>query len=54
MFSHIMIGSNDMARSKRFYDALFAAMGSGPGVPALALTTREADWNTPIMAAGSW
>ena len=32
MFSHIMIGSNDMARSKKFYDALFAAMGSGPGV----------------------
>jgi catechol 2,3-dioxygenase-like lactoylglutathione lyase family enzyme len=32
MFSHIMIGSNDMARSKKFYDALFAAMGAGPGV----------------------
>ena len=31
MFSHIMIGSNDMARSKKFYDALFAAMGAGPG-----------------------
>jgi hypothetical protein len=23
MFSHIMIGSNDIARSKKFYDALF-------------------------------
>jgi catechol 2,3-dioxygenase-like lactoylglutathione lyase family enzyme len=32
MFSHIMIGSNDVARSKRFYDALFAAMGAQPGV----------------------
>ena len=32
MFSHIMIGSNDMARSKKFYDALFGAMGAGPGV----------------------
>ena len=32
MFSHIMIGSNDMARSKKFYDALFAAMGAGLGV----------------------
>ena len=32
MFSHIMIGSNDIARSKKFYDALFAAMGAGPGV----------------------
>jgi len=32
MFSHIMIGSNDVARSKKFYDALFAAMGAQPGV----------------------
>jgi catechol 2,3-dioxygenase-like lactoylglutathione lyase family enzyme len=32
MFSHIMIGSNDMARSTKFYDALFGAMGCGPGV----------------------
>jgi catechol 2,3-dioxygenase-like lactoylglutathione lyase family enzyme len=32
MFSHIMIGSNDIARSKKFYDALFAAMGAQPGV----------------------
>src|SRR5947209_2405151 len=31
MFSHIMIGSNDIARSKKFYDALFAAMGAQPG-----------------------
>jgi catechol 2,3-dioxygenase-like lactoylglutathione lyase family enzyme len=32
MFSHVMIGSNDIARSKKFYDALFAAMGAEPGV----------------------
>ena len=32
MFSHIMIGSNDIARSKKFYDALFVAMGAKPGV----------------------
>jgi catechol 2,3-dioxygenase-like lactoylglutathione lyase family enzyme len=32
MFSHIMVGSNDIARSKKFYDALFVAMGSKPGV----------------------
>jgi catechol 2,3-dioxygenase-like lactoylglutathione lyase family enzyme len=31
MFSHIMIGSNDIARSKKFYDALFGAMGGQPG-----------------------
>jgi catechol 2,3-dioxygenase-like lactoylglutathione lyase family enzyme len=26
MFSHVMVGSNDIARSKKFYDALFVAM----------------------------
>lgn len=31
MFSHMMVGSNDMARSRRFYDALFAAVGGKPG-----------------------
>ena len=31
MFSHIMVGSNDITRSKKFYDALFAAMGGKPG-----------------------
>jgi catechol 2,3-dioxygenase-like lactoylglutathione lyase family enzyme len=32
MFSHIMVGSNDIARSKKFYDALFVAIGGKPGV----------------------
>jgi catechol 2,3-dioxygenase-like lactoylglutathione lyase family enzyme len=31
MFSHVMVGSNDIERSKRFYDALFAAIGAKPG-----------------------
>jgi catechol 2,3-dioxygenase-like lactoylglutathione lyase family enzyme len=31
MFSHIMLGSNDIARSKKFYDAVFGAMGGKPG-----------------------
>lgn len=30
MFSHIMVGSNDIARSRTFYDAVFAAMGAKP------------------------
>ena len=34
MFSHIMIGSNDIARSKKFYDALFTAIGGQPGTVA--------------------
>src|SRR3546814_1195738 len=31
MFSHIMIGTNDLARSKTFYDATFGALGAKPG-----------------------
>lgn len=27
MFSHIMVGSNDLERSKRFYDAVLAVLG---------------------------
>ncbi len=30
MFSHVTIGSNDLARSMAFYDALFAALGGTP------------------------
>lgn len=32
MFSHIMLGSNDIERSRKFYDAIFAAIGGAPGV----------------------
>jgi catechol 2,3-dioxygenase-like lactoylglutathione lyase family enzyme len=31
MFSHVMVGSNDVDRSQSFYDALFSAIGSKPG-----------------------
>ncbi|MBV8136914.1 MAG: VOC family protein [Deltaproteobacteria bacterium] len=29
MFSHIMVGSNDIERSKRFYDAVLGVLGAG-------------------------
>ena len=32
MFSHMMVGSNDIDRSKKFYDATFEAMGGKPGI----------------------
>ncbi|AFW03327.1 lactoylglutathione lyase (plasmid) [Gluconobacter oxydans H24] len=31
MFTHVMIGSNDLERARAFYDATFAALGGGPG-----------------------
>ena len=32
MYSHMMVGSNDIARSKTFYDATFKAMGGREGI----------------------
>lgn len=32
MFSHVMLGSNDIARSKVFYDAVLGVVGAKPGV----------------------
>lgn len=32
MFSHVMLGSNDIERSKRFYDAVLAVLGAGEPV----------------------
>ena len=31
MFSHIMVGANDLDASKKFYDAVLGALGHGPG-----------------------
>jgi catechol 2,3-dioxygenase-like lactoylglutathione lyase family enzyme len=31
MFSHIMLGANDIAESKKFYDAVLGALGYKPG-----------------------
>lgn len=32
VFSHVMVGVNDLEVSKKFYDAIFATLGVGPGV----------------------
>ncbi len=32
MYSHMMVGADDIDRSKKFYDALFGAMGGKPGI----------------------
>ena len=31
MFSHVMVGTADLDRSRRFYDAVFATLGVKPG-----------------------
>ena len=32
MFSHVVIGVNDLETSRKFYDALLGTLGIGPGV----------------------
>jgi catechol 2,3-dioxygenase-like lactoylglutathione lyase family enzyme len=32
MFSHVMLGVNNLEVSKKFYDALLATLGIGPGI----------------------
>lgn len=44
MFSHIMLGANDLAASKAFYDATFATMGIAPG---FADDKGRVFWMTP-------
>ena len=65
MYSHMMVGSNDIARSKKFYDATFVAMGGKPGVQdpkgrliymhngSLFLVTPPIDGNTATHGNGS-
>lgn len=38
MFSHVMVGSNDLERSKRFYDAVLGVLGAGEPVRNQAST----------------
>jgi catechol 2,3-dioxygenase-like lactoylglutathione lyase family enzyme len=44
MFSHIMLGANDLAASKKFYDATLGAMGHPPGMQD---DKGRAFWMTP-------
>jgi catechol 2,3-dioxygenase-like lactoylglutathione lyase family enzyme len=32
MFSHVMLGVNDLERARKFYDATLGTLGIGPGV----------------------
>ena len=38
MFSHVMVGTNDIERSKRFYDAVLAVLGAGEPIRSAART----------------
>lgn len=65
MYSHNMVGSNDIDRSKAFYDAVFTAMGGKPGMKddknrliymhnnGLFMVTPPIDGNPATIANGS-
>jgi catechol 2,3-dioxygenase-like lactoylglutathione lyase family enzyme len=36
MFNHVMLGSNDLDRSKRFYDAVLGVLGAGEPIRNVA------------------
>lgn len=64
MYTHVMIGSNDIDRSKVFYDAVFGALGGKPGVQdakgrliyvrdgVLFMVTKPIDGNPATPANG--
>ena len=41
MFSHVMVGSNDIERSKRFYDAVLGTLGAGEPLRNLSGTGHQ-------------
>lgn len=43
MFSHVMVGVNDLDRAKAFYDAVLGALGAGPGM----VDRHRVFWRTP-------
>ena len=64
MFTHVIIGSNDLERARNFYDATFAALGGGPGemdargrliythAGSRLMITRPIDGNPATVANG--
>lgn len=43
MFSHVMVGTNDLERSRAFYDAALGALGVKPG----AVDRHRVFWRAP-------
>ena len=43
MFSHVMIGTNDLDRAKTFYDAVLGTLGIKPG----SVDQHRVFWRTP-------
>lgn len=52
MIGYALVGSNDMERSRAFYDALFGAIGIGRLMEfPTGATAWGASWTTPMLGA---
>jgi catechol 2,3-dioxygenase-like lactoylglutathione lyase family enzyme len=49
MFSHIMVGANDLDRTKKFYDAVLGVLGAPPGF----VDRHRVFWRTPTGTFGA-
>ncbi len=49
MFSHVMVGTSDLNRSQRFYNAVLGALGLGPGV----VDRHRVFWRSPAGSFGA-
>ncbi|MFC5499324.1 VOC family protein [Caenimonas terrae] len=49
MFSHVMVGTSDLDRSKRFYDATLATLGIASGF----VDRHRVFWRSPAGAFGT-
>ncbi len=49
MFSHVMVGSSNLDRSRRFYDAVLGALGVGAGT----VDRHRVFWRSPAGSFGA-
>jgi catechol 2,3-dioxygenase-like lactoylglutathione lyase family enzyme len=52
MFSHVMLGTNNIARSKAFYDAVLATLGVPAGFEDKQPTKHRVFWRTKTGVFG--
>lgn len=52
MFSHVMLGTNDIERSKRFYDAVLGVLGVPPGFEDKHPDKHRVFWRTKTGVFG--
>ena len=52
MFSHVMLGTNNIERSKAFYDAVLGTLGVSPGFEDKQPTKHRVFWRTKTGVFG--